>query len=136
MLVVAVAGIRTRLVLNFRASYAASWMKWAHYEPLSLSELGPTEMISLVEELIGERSELSDIRHRASDRSGGNPFFAEELVRSLAERGALLGDIGVYRLGMQSGESALPPTVEAVIGARSDLLGEAEQAVLQDGAIT
>jgi len=135
MLVDAVAGTRTMLVLNFRPSYAASWMKWAHYEPLSLSELGLAEMISLVEELIGDRAELNDIRHRVSDRSGGNPFFAEELVRSLAERGALFGDMGDYRLGIQSGESALPPTVEAVIGARIDRLGEAEKAVLQVGAI-
>jgi tetratricopeptide (TPR) repeat protein len=135
MLVDAIAGTRTMLVLNFRPSYTAPWMKWAHYEPLSLSELRPTETISLVEELVGDRPELGEIRQRVSERSGGNPFFAEELVRSLAERGALFGDTGDYRLGIQSGEAALPPTIEAVIGARIDRLGEVEKAVLQVGAI-
>ena len=135
MLVDAVVGTRTVLVFNFRQSYVARWMQWGHYEPLLLSELGPPDMTRLVDELIGDRAELREIRERICERSGGNPFFAEELVRSLAERGALFGAPGDYRLGIQASQSTLPSTVEAVIGARIDRLAEAEKAVLQVGAI-
>jgi class 3 adenylate cyclase/tetratricopeptide (TPR) repeat protein len=134
-LVNAVAGTRTVLVLNYRPSYTAPWMKWSYYQQLSLAELGPAETEALVEGLIGDRPDSRDIRQRVAERSGGNPFFVEELVRSLVENCALLGDPGNYTPGMKTGEGALPTTVQAVIGARIDRLGEAEKTILQIGAI-
>jgi adenylate cyclase len=134
-LVEAVAGTRTMLVLNYRPGYAATWMRWPYFQELSLAELSAAATSELVEELIGGRPELHDIRERVVERSGGNPFFAEELVRSLTESGAVFGEIGNYSLGPRFGGEILPPTVQAVIGARVDRLGESEKAVLQTGAI-
>lgn len=134
-LVEAVAGTRTLLVLNYRPTYAAAWMDLPYCEQVQLAELRPADTGALVEELIGERPELRDIRQRIAERSGGNPFFAEELVRSLAENGLLCGDGGDYWLGTRIGEAGLPATVEAVIGARIDRLGEAEKTVLHAAAI-
>ena len=134
-LVDAVAGTRTMLVLTFRPSYVASWMNCSYYHQILLADLMPTETIALVRELIGDRSELHDVRHRVAERSGGNPFFAEELVRSLAENGSIFGDPGNYAIGFQATERTLPTTVQAVIGARIDRLGEADKAILQIGAV-
>jgi class 3 adenylate cyclase/tetratricopeptide (TPR) repeat protein len=134
-LVDAVAGTRTLLVLNYRPSYAAAWMNWSYYQQLSLPELSPTETNALVSELIGDRSELLDIRRRVAERSGGNPFFAEELVRSLVENSVLFGTPGNYVIGLRAAEGTLPATVQAVIGARIDRLGEAEKTMLQIGAV-
>lgn len=134
-LVDAVAGTRTMLVLTFRPSYVASWMSCSYYHQILLADLMPTETIALVRELIGDRSELHDVRHRVAERSGGNPFFAEELVRSLAENGSIFGDPGNYAIGFQAAERTLPTTVQAVIGARIDRLDEADKAILQIGAI-
>jgi len=134
-LVDAVADTRTMLVLTFRPSYAASWMKCSYYQQISLADLTPTETDELVRELIGDRSELHDVRHRVAERSGGNPFFAEELVRSLAENGSIFGDPGNYSIGFIAAEGTLPTTVQAVIGARIDRLGEADKATLQIGSV-
>lgn len=134
-LVDAVAGTRTMLVLTFRPSYVASWMKCSYFHQILLADLTPTETIALVRELIGDRSELHDVRHRVAERSGGNPFFAEELVRSLAENGNMFGDPGNYTIGFKAAEGTLPTTVQAVIGARIDRLGEADKAILQIGAV-
>lgn len=131
----AVAGTRTMLVLNYRSAYAAPWMDLPYCEQLPLGELSPEETDALVNELIGDRLELRDIRQRVAERSGGNPFFAEELVRSLAENGLFCGGGGDYWLGTRIGEATLPATVEAVIGARIDRLGEIEKTVLQTAAI-
>ena len=135
MLVDAVPTTRTMLVLNYRSSYTASWMTRSYYEQLSLTELGPVEIEALVEELIGNRAELNDIRQRVVSRSAGNPFFAEELVRSLAENGALLGNRGTYRPGISQREGVLPATIHAVIGERIDRLREPEKGLLQISAI-
>lgn len=115
----AVAGTRTMLVVNYRPSFSAAWMQSPAFQQIVLGELNATSMMSLVEELIGGRREVHEIAERVAQRSGGNPFFAEELVRSLASAGTLVG------------YSALPATVQAVIGARIDRLSASQKALLQ-----
>ena len=56
-------------------------------------------------------------------------------MRSIEENGAVVGEFGNYRLGTSIADDTLPATVEAVIGARIDRLGEGEKTVLQMGAI-
>ncbi|CCD84852.1 putative Adenylate cyclase [Bradyrhizobium sp. ORS 285] len=134
-LVDAVEGTRTMLVLTFRPGYAAPWMSCSYYKQIALVDLTPTEADDLVRELIGDRPELREICQRIAERSGGNPFFAEELVRSLAENGSIFGDPGDYLLGFMAAEGALPTTVQAVIGARIDRLRDVDKAILQLAAV-
>jgi class 3 adenylate cyclase/tetratricopeptide (TPR) repeat protein len=134
-LVDAVISTKTALVVNCRPAYSAPWMRSSHYQQIELAELNPTDTDSLVDELVGQRSELSEIRQRVVERSGGNPFFAEELIRSLVEHVVLVGEQGDYRRGMVGSADVLPPTVQAVIGARIDRLAQPERDLLQTAAI-
>jgi adenylate cyclase len=134
-LVDAVASTKTVLVVNCRPAYFAPWMRSSNYQQIELPELNPSDTDRLVDALIGGRPELAEIRRRIVERSGGNPFFAEELIRSLVERIALVGEQGDYRPGMVSTSDILPPTVQAVIGARIDRLGQGERDLLQTAAI-
>jgi class 3 adenylate cyclase/tetratricopeptide (TPR) repeat protein len=133
-LVDAVQGTRTLLIVNFRPAFRASWMTRAYYRELPLPELSASDTQGLVDDLIGNAPELRAIGQQVARRSGGNPFFAEELVMSLAESGRLVGEPGHYNRGTLSEETRLPPTVEAVIGARIDRLTETEKNLLQIGA--
>ncbi len=134
-LVDAVVSTKTVLVVNFRPTYFAFWMRLPHYQQIELGELTPTDTEGLVNELLGQRPELAEIRRRIAERSGGNPFFAEELTRSLVEHVALVGEQGDYSRGIANGSDVLPPTVQAVIGARIDRLAPAERDLLQTAAI-
>jgi adenylate cyclase len=134
-LVDAVAGTRTMLVVNYRPSYVAPWMKLPDFRQIMLTELGTAETEALVKQLIGTNPELDEISGRVARRCSGNPFFAEELVRSLAENGALVGEVGNYSRGPNAAEGVLPATVQAVIGARIDRLGESEKKILQICAV-
>jgi predicted ATPase len=69
------------------------------------------------------------------ERSSGNPFFIEELVRTLVECGNLEGKRGAYRLVRPVDDAAVPPTVGAVLSARIDRLSEREKALLQSAAV-
>jgi class 3 adenylate cyclase/tetratricopeptide (TPR) repeat protein len=130
-LVDAIAGSHALLILNYRPTYALPWAASSFFQELPLAELNTSDTESLVEELIGEGPLFSDIRRRVAARSGGNPFFAEELVRSLAiER----QDSGNQPFRRASDANYLPPTVEAVIAARIDRLGDREKATLQVAA--
>jgi len=56
------------------------------------------------------------------DRAGGNPLYAEQFVRMLAERES-------------TGDLPLPESIQGIIGARLDSLAPVEKALLQDAAV-
>jgi len=66
------------------------------------------------------------VRMRIVERSGGNPFFAIELARSVAERGLM---------GRAVSANGLPDTVHEAVLERLDRLAPAERAVLQEAAV-
>ncbi len=131
----AVVATRTMLIVNYRPGYSKPWMDTSKYRQIALTEFNPSDTDRLVDELIGPDAELAEIRQRIATRSGGNPFFAEELVRSLVDHNLVTGQPGAYRRGPTVGMAALPATVQAVIGARIDRLPQSERDLLHIGAI-
>jgi adenylate cyclase len=85
-------------------------------------------------DLIGDHPSIRTISERIVERSGGNPFFAEELIRSLVDAGELDGRPGDYEAMGEPLAETLPATVQTVIGARIDRLRPADKEVLQIGA--
>jgi class 3 adenylate cyclase/predicted ATPase len=126
---------RTLLLLNFRPEYHASWMERSHYQQLPLLPLGPEAITELLRDLLGTDPSVISIGSRISERTGGNPFFIEETVQGLAEAGSLEGTKGAYRLLQPAADLTLPTTVQAVLAARIDRLGEREKFVLQTAAV-
>jgi adenylate cyclase len=70
-----------------------------------------------------------------AERAGGNPFFAEEIVRDLAERGAVRGARGSYVLHGEVADVTVPATLQAVIAARVDRLSPAAKRTLSAAAV-
>jgi class 3 adenylate cyclase/tetratricopeptide (TPR) repeat protein len=133
-LVDAVPGTRTMLLVNFRPEYTPTWMA-RFYTQLTLGPLDADAIAELLEHRLGTDSSLQPLAAYIERRTGGNPFFIEEVVASLIGSGALVGDAGAYRLAGSVGELAVPPTVQAVIAARLDRLGEREKSVLQTASV-
>ncbi len=136
VLVESMRGTKAVMVVTFRSPWAAPWSAQDGYQELRLSELEPGEMHQVVRDLVGGAPALEQVVTRVASQSGGNPFFAQELVLSLAQSGVLVGRRGQYRLGAAGWDNpVLPATVEAVVGARIDRLSEPQKEVLQIGAI-
>ena len=132
----AVEGTSVLMVLTFRPEWSPPAPVPAWYRDLPLTELGQDEIGQVIGDLIGDGPGLDQVAADVAERSGGNPFFAEELILSLAQSGVLLGQRGGYRLAPSGWRNqSLPATVEAVIGARIDLLPVAEKALLRIGGI-
>jgi class 3 adenylate cyclase/tetratricopeptide (TPR) repeat protein len=131
----AVEGTSILMVLTFRPDWSPL-SRPAWYRELALPELGLGEVGQVICDLIGDGPGLDQVVAHVAERSDGNPFFAEELILSLAQSGVLLGERGRYRLAPSGWQNpTLPTTVEAVIGARIDLLPDTEKALLQTAAI-
>jgi adenylate cyclase len=110
-------------------------MESSSYRQVELAPLGEAAADALLRDLLGADPSLDGLAERIRERTGGNPFFIEEVVQALAEGGALEGERGVYRLACEIDEIAIPPTVRAVLEARIDRLGDAEKAVLQTASV-
>ncbi len=131
----AVAGTKTLLLVDFRPGYRATWMERSFYEQVSLVPLSAGAVAVMLDRLLGDDPALAPIRGRVVDRAAGNPFFAEELVRTLIERGALTGPPGAYRPTQGARDVPLPETVQSVLGSRIDRLAEHDKILLQAAAV-
>src|SRR5262249_26464087 len=69
------------------------------------------------------------------ERTQGNPFFIEEIVRELAESGHLEGERGAYRLARPIEGAAVPVTVQAILAARIDRLEPDAKQLLQVASV-
>jgi class 3 adenylate cyclase len=89
---------------------------------IGLSPLSADETLSLIDGLI-DRALLPDgAETRLVERASGNPFYAQEYVRTIVERGSAAGE-------------DLPESVQGIISARLDGLSPAEKSLLQDAAV-
>jgi ABC-type transport system substrate-binding protein len=69
------------------------------------------------------------------ERSGGNPFFLEEVLRDLVERGALIREDGHIHLAADFDRLALPALVQEALQARFDRLEPSTREVLAGAAV-
>jgi len=131
----ALAGGRGLLLLNFRPEYHAEWMQKSYYRQIPLTPLGPGAVEELLADLLGRDPSLAGLAAAVHARTGGNPFFTEEVAQSLIESGQLQGERGAYRLVTALDRLEVPSRVQAVLAARIDRLPEREKQLLQTAAV-
>jgi adenylate cyclase len=122
-------------LITYRPEYQGALSRLAGAQHISLRPLRPDDASVLTAELIGSDPTLADVTARIVERAGGNPFFAEEMVRDLAERGVLTGQPGAYTWTGGTGEADVPPTLYATIGARIDRLDAESKRTLNAAAV-
>jgi class 3 adenylate cyclase len=130
-----VAHTRTFVLGNQRPEYDPPWKTRPDYQQVSLSPLGTAESSELVDVLLGGDPSVAELRALVLERAEGNPFFAEELVRGLAESGELSGDSGSYLCARPIEQLELPATVQSILAARIDRLDDEEKQLLQAAAV-
>jgi predicted ATPase len=132
-----VATAKLLLLVDYRPEYAHGWGSKTYYTQLRLDPLGEEEARELLAALLGEETsaEREGLERLVLEKTEGNPFFMEEVVRTLAEEGVLAGERGRYRLERSPGELHIPPTVQGVLAARIDRLPAEEKDLLQTLAV-
>src|SRR5262244_1117297 len=102
----------TRIVLlvDYRPEYSHSWGDKSYYTQIRVDPLQPASAEELLQYLLGSNKDLAPLKELLMHRTEGNPFFAEESVRSLVETGVLVGENGAYRPGLRIDEIRIPNT--------------------------
>jgi class 3 adenylate cyclase/tetratricopeptide (TPR) repeat protein len=125
---------RALIILTYRPTLKAAWKDNPSFQEIQLGELSDDDVSALVKEALGEHPTTQAVASHIVERSGGNPFFAEELIRSLIDSGALVGQHGNYVGPGEWPVETLPATLQSVVGARIDRLQPSDKTLLQIGA--
>jgi class 3 adenylate cyclase len=123
------------VLVTYRPEYRGALARAADAHTIALAPLSDSETMALVSELLGGDPSVGELGQRIAERSAGNPFFAEEIVRELAERGVLRGPRDAYVSTVDAAEVAVPATVQATIAARIDRLNPKAKRTLSAAAV-
>ena len=106
-------------------------------QAITLGPLSKAETAALLDGLLGpsQDPDLLQMRDLIAGRSGGNPLFAEEMVRSLVTAGALVrqGAGWTWTRSLQSLD--IPATLQALLMSRVDRLATGTRRALQAAAV-
>jgi predicted ATPase len=160
-LVDAMSEIPLLLMLVYRPEYLHAWASKAYHVRIALVRLpdaSSAEMVRailhkpyaskvplprltadqsrrLIEDLLGTPRVARDLVELVTSRAEGNPFFVEELTRSLLDSGDVVQEDAGYGLRRSADALALPATVQGVLLARIDRLTNELREILHAAAV-
>ena len=123
------------VLITYRPEYRGALSGMAGAHTVALAPLSDSETTALVSQLLGHDPSAGVLGQKIAERAAGNPFFAEEIVRELAERGVLRGEPGAYLSAAEVGEVSVPVTLHATIAARIDRLDPKAKRTLSAAAV-
>jgi ATP/maltotriose-dependent transcriptional regulator MalT/class 3 adenylate cyclase len=126
---------RVMAILTYRSGYDFRFGARPNFSHIELTNLSAPDSASVVADVgVGSTfaSDVTDLIYAAAE---GNPFFTEEITRSLIETGVLRSADGHYSLAAPTHAVSAPETVQDVIRARLDLLPENLKPTLRAAAV-
>lgn len=123
------------VMITYRPEYRGALTRAPNSQTITLAPLSPSQSATLASELFGSHPSVAALCRRVVERAAGNPFFAEEIVRDLAERGVLSGARGDYSCEVDDDGVVVPATLQATITARIDRLDPAAKQTLNAAAV-
>ena len=112
------------LVLGtYHPGYRPGWLDKSYVTQVPLAPLPDAASLRIVEEVLPPAAQTASLVPRLLATAEGNPFFLEELARTVVEQGA------------ESAVSSVPETIQAVLLARLDRLPATAKSLLQAAAV-
>jgi class 3 adenylate cyclase len=123
------------VLVTYRPEYLGRLTQLPGTQTVALAPLNDSETAALVSQLLGPDLSVGALGQTIAARAAGNPFFAEEIVRELADRGVLRGQPGAYLSTAEVAEVSVPATLQATIAARIDRLDPKAKRTLSTAAV-
>ena len=131
----AIPETRAMVLITYRSEYQGALRETSGVQTIALGALSESNTAVLVDELVGSDPSVGDVAVIIAERAAGNPFFAEEIVRELMQRGVLTGERGRYVCRPDTAEIGVPATVQAAIAARIDRLNSRAKQTLNAASV-
>jgi class 3 adenylate cyclase len=126
---------KVMVLTTFRPEYEGALTRVHGAQTIALAPLDDSDAAALMGELVGSDPSVGELAAIIADRAAGNPFFAEEMVRELVQRGVLTGEPGSYACGADIADITVPATVQAAIEARIDRLSAPAKRTLNAASV-
>ncbi len=114
------------------------WHKYDHYHHLELTDLSTEDALKLVQFKLGVTEVPAPLRERIlQGESRVNPFFVEEMINSLIDRGYLVsqGKESGYKLVGDLSQVEIPDSVQSLVMSRIDRLDESSQLTVKVASV-
>ncbi|HEY0919062.1 MAG TPA: adenylate/guanylate cyclase domain-containing protein [Devosia sp.] len=118
-----------QLVDRLQASLGSSFSR------IDLEPLDPARSAELLGNLLHIEDLPNSIRAQILERSEGNPFYLEEVLRTLIDGGQVVREGEHWRATRDILDARIPDTLAGVLSARIDRLPEATKRVAQTAAV-
>jgi len=123
------------IVVTFRPGYGVDADRLRAKTSIQLSPLAIGDTAAMISALLDANDVPDDVAGALHERSGGNPFYLEELCRSMRETGMLRGVAGRAELSSGQEHRHLPGTIQGVIRSRLDRLSPSAREVVRAAAV-
>jgi class 3 adenylate cyclase/tetratricopeptide (TPR) repeat protein len=131
----ALAAARVLLLCTYRPGYQPTFGERSFVTRLPLQRLSADQTADMAAAILEASAIPAEIRSLIGNKAEGNPFFIEEVTKSLIEIGALRRTDNGYVLDRPIDEISIPDTIQDVIMARIDRLGEAPKRAIQVASV-
>ena len=105
------------------------------FSKILLDSLDENQARSLIANLLKIEDLPEEVRHLIFEKAEGNPFYMEEVIRSLLDKGLVVKKDGHWQATKEIHSIALPDTLAGLITARLDRLNEPSRHILQAAAV-
>src|SRR5258708_4594222 len=122
------------MLVNYRPEYRHEWSNKSNYTQLRINTLGKESAEEVLSNLLGDGKDLVPLKRLIIEKTGGNPFFIEEMVQALFEQGVLMRN-GAVKIVKSMNRIRLSATVHDVLASRIDRLPPDEKELLQTLAV-
>ncbi|RPJ19449.1 MAG: guanylate cyclase, partial [Planctomycetaceae bacterium] len=130
-----VATGRVLLILTYRPGYVHQLSERSYHMRIALDTLSTEYSAAMTRTMLAAAGLPEDLQPLIVRKAEGNPFFIEEVVKTLQETGALRQAGDHYLLAKPLDEVVVPDTIQDVLMARIDRLQEGPKKVLQLAAV-
>src|SRR5262247_4411687 len=127
----AVAGVPLLLLATYRIGYTPPFGSRSFYTTLTLHSLSEAETLAMAGHVLGTAQFPVELQTALMEKAEGVPLFIEEVTKTLLDLGVLQREDGGYRLVKNLGEVHVPDTIQGIIMARLDRLGDRRKMKVQ-----
>ena len=110
------------VLVVYRSEYSANWRNWSHHTPIILNALNDQNCENIIKSIWNVDHLPNGMVPVIHERTGGNPFFVEEISSALIEEGTVQLKDKKAILTKSIENLSFPTTIQAVIRARLDRL--------------
>jgi class 3 adenylate cyclase/tetratricopeptide (TPR) repeat protein len=126
-----IAASRVLLILTYRPDYHQPFGERTYHARIAPDNLSTEASIQMAHAMLAAEKIPEEVKELIVKKAEGNPFFVEEVVKSLQEIGVLQRVEDGFVLARRLDSIFVPDTIQDVIMARIDRLDEAPKKTLQ-----